>query len=144
MGATMDRNGDLGQHRTVDLDRGMYLIQYKSADDPAAPPKVIVSATSDQHGLELLLHPDAEQAVLWEPGSTLVVRAATTARLQIAVVPQLQNGSRAASVEVKSIRQGLPPQSPAHSAPRNTFDEFKLLAHVAGIGDVVVGSNEWV
>lgn len=146
VGAVMDRNRDLGQQRTVDLDRGLFLVQYKSADDEASPPKVVVSpASGHERSLELLLHPDADQGILWQPGSSLIVRVARAAQLQIAVVPQRQNGSRAASVEVKSVSQGTPPQ-----APQDEWDQerepgsFRLLAHVAGIGDVVVGPNEWI
>jgi hypothetical protein len=33
----MERDADLGQRKVVELDRGLFLVHYKSAGDEAAP-----------------------------------------------------------------------------------------------------------
>jgi hypothetical protein len=147
----LDRDKDLGQQKIVDLARGLFCVHYKSADDEASPPKVIVSpAPGDERKVELVLHPEAEEGVLWQPGSSLVLRMTSPAKLQVRVVPLRPNGSRAASVKFETLTQGTPP-------PVYRTDEvwdfgtdeagrsgLRLLGHVAGIGDVRVGPNEWI
>ncbi|MEO8883627.1 MAG: hypothetical protein ABI377_09500, partial [Devosia sp.] len=125
---------------------GLFLIQYQSADDDISPPKVLVSsAPGHENRVELVLHPDADQSVLWQPGTSLIARITAPARLHVTVTPQRPNGSRAASVKVESVTQGSPPQ-PHRSAPsrEGVSGDLQLLGHVAGMGDVVVGSNEWI
>jgi hypothetical protein len=142
----MDRSMDIGQQKVVDLGRGLFCVQYQSADDEMSPPKVVVSpAPGDERKVELLLHPDADRAVLWQPGSSLIVRTRSPAQLEVRVIPLRPNGSRAASVKFETLTQGTPTQS--HRDRKDQAletDGLRLLAHVAGIGDVVVGPNEWV
>jgi hypothetical protein len=144
----MNRGKDLGQQKIVDLDRGLFCIQYQSAEDEDSPPKVVVSvAPGNERQVELILHPDADQAVLWQPGSSLIVRAMSPAQLDIQVVALRPNGSKAASVKFERLSQGTP--TPTYRGfpdeyPTNGSDGLRLLGHVAGIGDVVVGSNEWL
>lgn len=146
----MDREKDPGQLKVVDLDRGLFHIQYQSADDEALPPKVMISPAPDhERRVELLLHPDADQATLWQPGSSLVVRTNSPAKLHIQVLPQRPNGSRAASVKFEPLTQGnAPSANPAASWDFETeqvnLSGLRVLGHVAGIGDVVVGPNEWI
>lgn len=142
----MDRSKDIGQQKVVDLDRGLFCIQYQSADDEMSPPKVVVSpAPGDERKVELILHPDADQAVLWQPGSSLIVRTISPAQLHVQVVPLRPNGSRAASVKFENLTQGTPTQSHRGRKDQDLETEgLRLLGHVAGIGDVVVGPNEWV
>jgi hypothetical protein len=142
----MDRNKDTGQQKVVDLDRGLFCVQYQSADDEASPPKVVISpAPADESKVDLILHPDADQAVLWQPGSSLVVRTSSSAQLSVQVLPLRPNGSKAAFVKFENLTQGTPP--PAHPHHNDRYletDGFRLLGHVAGMGDVIVGSNEWI
>jgi hypothetical protein len=144
----MDRNKDVGQqNKIINLDRGLFCVQYQSADDEASPPKVIVSPVAGHEGeIELFLHPDADQAVLWHPGASLIIRTNTAVRLHVQVVPLRQNGSKAAAVKFEPLTQGTPVYSASgeqDSAIESTHG-VRLLGHVAGIGDVVVGPNEWV
>jgi hypothetical protein len=142
----MDRGKDLGQQQVVDLDRGLFWIRYQSADDEISPPKVLVAAAPGHaDSVELVLHPDSNEAILWQPGSAVIARITDRARLHITVTPQRPNGSRAASVKVESVTQGTPPQS-ARSAPlhESSLGGIQLLAHVAGVGDVTVGPNQWI
>jgi len=142
----MDRSKDIGQQKVVDLDRGLFCIQYRSADDEASPPKVVVSpAPGDERKVELILHPDAEQAVLWQPGSSLIVRTSSSAQLSVQVVPVRPNGSKAASLKFENLTQGTPTQARRSRQNQDLETEgLRLLGHVAGRGDVVVGPNEWV
>ena len=142
----MDRSMDIGQQKVVDLGRGLFCVQYQSADDEMSPPKVVVSpAAGDERKVELILHPDADRAVLWQPGSSLIVRTRSPAQLEVQVIPLRPNGSRAASVKFETLTQGTPTQSHRGRKDQDLeTDGLRLLAHVAGIGDVVVGPNEWV
>jgi len=142
----MDRGKDLGQRKVVDLDRGLFRIHYESADDEASPPKVVIEAASGyERKVELVLHPDVDQAVLWQPGSSLIVRTSSPAQLDVQVVPLRPRGSRAASVKFENLTQGTPTQSHRGRKDQDLETEgLRLLGHVAGIGDVVVGPNEWV
>jgi hypothetical protein len=143
----MDRNKNIGQQKVIDIDRGLFCIQYQSADDEMSPPKVVISPVpGDERKVELILHPDAEEAVLWQPGSSLIVRTSSSARLNVQVVPLRPSGSKAASVKFENLTQGAPMQT---RRGRNHHQDLetqglRLLGHVAGIGDVVVGLNEWV
>lgn len=144
----MDRSKDFGrQHKLINLDRGLFCVQYQSANDEASPPKVIVSPASGQEQeVELFLHPDADQAVLWQPGASLIVRASAPVQLEVQVVPSRQNGSTAAAVKFEPLTQGTPDHDARdreNSSP-GIGSGMKLLGHVAGIGDVVVGPSEWL
>src|SRR5580704_16948768 len=97
------------QQKVVDLGKGLFCIQYKDAEDEASPPRVVVKPVSGhENNVELLLHPDANDSVLWRPGSSLVVRTTSSAKLQVEVIPLRANGSRAASVRVEPLTQGEP------------------------------------
>src|ERR1700722_1437941 len=143
----MDRNKDLGQRKVVDLDKGLFCVQYQSADDETSPPKVVVSPAAGHEGaVEFFLPPDADQAGLWQPGSSLIVRTNAAVQLHVQVAPLRQNGSKAAAVRFEPLTQGTPvylARAEQDSATDRTSG-VRLLGHVAGIGDVVVGPNEWV
>ena len=139
------------QRKTVDLDRGLFFVNYRSAEDPAAPPKVIVApARGDEGQFEFILHPDASEPTLWEPNSGFVIRARAPGRLQIEVLPMRPGGSRAAVVRIEPIQSGRIPavsrgrveSGRAGSAVKG--DGLKVLAHVAGIGDTTAGPNTWI
>jgi hypothetical protein len=147
----MNWDSEATQQKVVDLGKGLFCIQYKDAEDQASPPRVVVkSAPGHERSTELLLHPDANDSVLWRPGSSLVVRTTSAAKLQIEVVPLRPGGSRAASVRVEPLTQGEP--RAGHLANIDwdfdtraaTLDGLRVLGHVAGIGDVSVNANEWI
>lgn len=143
---------ELEHHKTVDLDRGLFFVNYKSAEDTTAPPKVAISAAEGhERAVQFILHPDATEPSLWAPNSGLVVRVDARARLNVQVVPARVGGSRAATVSIEPIQSGqLAPSTRTretlNTSPRNLLnaDTLKLLGHVAGIGDVVVGPNAWI
>src|SRR5262249_45358485 len=123
---------------------GLFLVNYKSAENASAPPKVSLSAAEGQ-AIEFILHPDATEPSLSRPNSALVVRANARARLQIEVLPTRAGGSRAATVAIEPIQSGELAKLEKTIRPSAlNIDAFKLLGHVAGIGDVAVGPNAWI
>src|SRR5262249_6014403 len=126
-------------------------VNYKSADDVAVPPRVAIAPVAGhERRMELILHPDATEAVLSEPNSALVVRVNSPGRLQVQVLPMRPGGSRAAVVSVEPIRSGRSANAAQDigdftpSSPSPILGDLKLMGHVAGIGDVAVGPNAWI
>jgi hypothetical protein len=138
------------QRKTIEIDRGLFLVRYAAAEDTTQPPSVTVTAdTESDRSVNFLLHPDHRDAVLWQPGACLVVRATAPGRLWVEVTPSHSNGSAVATVRIEPITQGratsLPsPQAKGQSGPFLDVSDFRVLGHVAGIGDVIVSANEWL
>ena len=66
----------MGQRRTTEIARGLFAVRYVGADDSAQPPRVKISAEPDSAAyVDVILHPDHEEAVLSQPGTCLIVRA---------------------------------------------------------------------
>ena len=133
------------QQKTLDMQRGLFLIKYESSEDTQHPPTVRVSADEGcESSIELILAPDAGGAVLWSPGATLVARAIRNARLRLVVAAAAPSGSTAARIQVVPLSQdpgGLREQE--LSAPLD-LTGFRVLGHVAGRGDVVVDADNWI
>ncbi len=141
---------DAEQQKVLKLDRGLFFINYKSADDSLSPPHVIVVPTEGhERRMEIILHPDATEPTLWKPNSGLVVRVNTPGTLQVQVQPTRPGGSRAAIVRVEQIQAGRTsaPADQSNDTGLHThvaIEGLKLLGHVAGRGDVVAGPNAWI
>lgn len=139
------------QRKMIEVNKGLFLIRYTSAEDEARPPKVeIFHDPTSVEDIELILHPDHEEAILWQPGSCLVVRATAPGKLALEVTSHRDGGSTAATVNIEPLTQGeagsrLPPaKKPRGGAIRADLDDLRILGHIAGIGDVSVGSQEWL
>jgi hypothetical protein len=139
----------LGQRRTVDVDRGLFLVRYLAATDEPWPPFVKVTpeqSSADQ--LSFVLHPDHDAALLSRPGTCLVVRAMRPGRLEIEVERSHENGSIAATINIEPLTQGDPVVGSerillAHEAPHNS-GELRVLGHVAGLGDIYASADAWL
>jgi hypothetical protein len=137
------------QRRIVDIDRGLFLVRYAAADDETSPPTVRVSSEprSDKN-INVVLHPDNKEAVLWRPGTCLVVRTTAPSKLLIEVTPLQHGGSVAATIRMEKVTQGEMPfgRSEHEGSIVSSYDvnDLRLLGHVASIGDVVVRANEWL
>lgn len=146
----MKRANGMAKRKLVDIDRGLFLVRYATADDDSEPPIVSVAIDpSDDEDATIILHPDAKEAVLYEPGAALMVRATTRVKLTVEVMPLRENGSTAASVKVEALTQGDALAASAQASPfdgssRINVDDLRVLGHVAGIGDVVVPAREWI
>jgi hypothetical protein len=134
-----------GQQKPLDLQKGLFLIRYDSAEDPSQPPKVGVTVDAMNAGnVEFLLPPEVEGPVLWSPGASLVLRIAAPTRLLVEVTPRSPGGSIAARIQSSQLStdpQGL--AWPEEGAPVDLSD-FRLLGHLAGRGDTLVGLGEWL
>jgi hypothetical protein len=138
----------VGKRKIVDVDRGLFLVRYAAAQDAAEPPKVSLSPEqSSEAGLAFFLHPDHREAVLWRPGSCVVLRAAARSRLVVDVAPVHDHGSSNATIRIEPLTQGEAPsrvtKNAAAAAPCDISD-FRVHGHVASIGDVVVEADEWL
>jgi hypothetical protein len=135
------------QKQTVAINRGLFLVRYAAAEDQAQPPKVMVApdATSNKD-ISFLLHPDHNEAVLWQPETCLVVRALAAGKLEVQVVPLQEGGSVAATVRIEPLNQGKAIQAPrkARRDIAQISGDFRILGHVSGLGDVLVKANEWL
>jgi hypothetical protein len=98
--------------KVVELERGLFSVVYRSADDRAFPPKVLVSAfPGSERDVEFLLHPDALDPTLWTPGASIVLRTKALSKIKVEIVAIRPDGSHAATVQLAPITQGLPPQA---------------------------------
>jgi hypothetical protein len=141
---------DAEQQKVVNLDRGLFFVNYRSAEDSLSPPHVTVApAEGHERRMEIILHPDATEPTLWEPNSGLVVRVNTPGTLQVQVQPMRQGGSQAAVVRIEPIQSGRTHLAAAQSEDlglhiNSATEGLKVLGHVAGRGDVIVGPNAWI
>jgi len=141
-----------GQRRTTEIARGLFAVRYVGAEDSAQPPIVKVTAepNSEAH-IDVILHPDNEEPVLSHPGTCLIVRAMMPGMLAIEVEPSRRDGSIAATVNIEPLIQGDATasatgtsQQPAARPVGGPAADIRILGHVAGIGDVYAGANEWL
>ena len=135
------------QKQTVAINRGLFLVRYAAAEDQAQPPKVMVAPdASSTKDISFLLHPDHNEAVLWQPETCLVVRALAAGKLDVQVVPMHEGGSVAATVRIEPLSQGkaMPAQKKVRGDVVQNSGDFRILGHVSGLGDVLVNANEWL
>jgi hypothetical protein len=106
--------------------------------------EVAVNPKHRRH-IELILNPEQGDGVLWQPGACLVVRATRSGQLLVEVTPSEAGGSRAATVKIETLTQGQPEIMSFDRAANDVdVERMNILGHVAGIGDVFVGPDEWI
>ena len=139
------------KRRLVDVEKGLFILCYDKADDERRPPSIeIIPKPASGGAIEFVLHPDNVEPILRRPGACLVVRASAPGKIEVAVTPADKNGSTAATVRIEPLNQGVAPEAKALrqiTAPtRNLGDaaDFRVLAHVAGIGDVESLADQWI
>jgi hypothetical protein len=135
------------QQQTVAIDRGLFLVRYAAAEDEARPPMVKISPDpASNKDTTFLLHPDHNEALLWQPETCLVVRASAPGKLAVQVIPMQEGGSVAATVRIEPLGQGkaASAQEKGRSNVPHDSGDFRILGHVAGSGDVVVNASEWL
>ena len=134
------------QQQTVAIKRGLFLVRYAAAEDEAQPPRVMVAADpASNKNISFHLHPDHDEAVLWQPQTCLVVRALAPGKLAVQVVPSQEGGSVAATVKIEPLNQGKKAtveKKARSNVPRD--GNLQILGHVSGLGDVLVNANEWL
>jgi hypothetical protein len=137
------------QQQTVAINRGLFVVRYAAAEDKILPPKVTVAPDhASSQNISFLLHPDHNEAVLWQPDSSLVVRATAAGKLSVEVTPTQEGGSAAATVKIEPLNQGqakpLYIREKAQKHLRSDAGNIRILGHLSGIGDVHVSANEWI
>jgi len=137
------------QQKTVEITRGLFLVRYAAAEDKGRPPIVrIVPEPASEQNITFVLHPDHREAVLWQPDACLVVRATTLGKLSIEVSPVKENGPVAATVRIEPLSQGQATSVPTQRSSLGDlsigWEDFRVLGHIASIGDVVVNAGEWL
>jgi len=138
--------GSSSQEKTLDVQRGLFLVKYDSSESANRPPRVSVAPDAEsENALELILSPDSVDATLWSPGASLVVRAVDRGRLKVVVEPAEPNGSTAARVSIAVLSDDpLGARESGLSPAALDLSNFRVLGHVAGIGDVTVSADDWV
>jgi hypothetical protein len=133
------------KQKTVTVNKGLSLLRYDAAEDVFSPPKVRISVESGSDGriALIVIGPKVSEAVLEEPGSYLVARAADVGKLRVAVVPARPGGSVAATIKLQSLSDQIGVSERRAPRPLDLGD-FRILGHVAKTGDVRVAPNEWI
>jgi hypothetical protein len=137
------------QQQTVAINRGLFLVRYASAEDATQPPRVMVSPDpASDKDIRIFLHPDHNEAVLWQPDTCLVVQAMAPGMLSVQVIPVRDDGSVAATVRIEPLSQGIAPSPSLKARNRSSIspdsDNLSILGHVSGIGDILVNSGQWL
>jgi hypothetical protein len=139
------------QTKSLEIQQGLFIIRYDTADDPLQPPRVTVS--TDSKSVRFVLPPGVDEPVLWSPGACLVVLANRGGRLEVAVSPAQPNGSVGARIKLVPLSNDPVAAREVSSTSADRFDasaerfdasRIQLLGHVAGIGDKVVRFGEWI
>src|SRR5438552_17429695 len=112
----MPRDSNTDQRKEVELNRGLFLVRYQSAEDEASPPRVrVFPAPGHERQIQIVTHPDSDPNTLWQPNTSLVVRANAAATLHAEVLAARANGSRNAAVRIEPINQGKDDEKPDSS-----------------------------
>jgi hypothetical protein len=161
------------QQKTVPISKGLHALVYESAVDMSAPPIARISVDSDNSGaVTLISEPEASGSVLDRPGTCLVIRAIEQAHIHVEIAPSRPDGSTAATIRLHNISRpsvgitpAAPPSKPAaamhnqassakvvpvqdkigsRQRAKRALPELRLVAHIAGAGDVRARAGEWV
>lgn len=140
---------DITQQKTIDLTRGLFLLRYNSAEDSISPPMVrVYPEHSSARNCQIIAAPDAADSALYSPEGALVVLVTQPARLVMEVTPQFPGGSVAANIKIEPLTAGRVPSrrpaSPFIEPPPVNVRDIRILAHVAGIGDVSETADKWI
>lgn len=134
------------KQKSLEIRRGLFLVRYEAADNPNDPPRFQISVDPAAAGnVELILPPEAIDAILWSPGACFVVRADQPGRLNVAVAPSHPNGSTAGRVQLIGLSNDPAGLQETQDPPGELdLSGFRLLGHVAGVGDVLVDCETWI
>src|SRR5882724_10599452 len=96
------------QFKTVEVESGLLLVRYATADDASRPPRISIMVNPRfRKDIKIVLSPDHQEATLWQPGSCLVVCATKPGELLVEVIPADAGGSTAATVKIETLTQGM-------------------------------------
>jgi hypothetical protein len=135
----------LPKKKTLDVERGLFLISYQSAESENAPPRVTVTVGPGGEGdVDFITAPDADGPILWSPGACMIARVHRKTQLLVVVSQDAIGGSTGAIVKVSAVSHDPGGMKFRQSIGGPNLSSFRLIGHVAGIGDVTVGPNDWI
>jgi hypothetical protein len=147
----------LSETKIYPLERGLFIVRYDEAADTASPPAIrVTSETAGEHQVAIITDPDAVYGVLSRPGDCLAVKALQRGAIRVEVEAQTPRGSVKATVKLERLRNGGSAHAdgfveveqkatPASTTDSDlTLDDFEIIGHVARLGDISVGANEWI
>lgn len=139
------------------LQRGLYVVRYEAAIDASQPPLVSILCEAGRN--EVILHPEQSRPTMSAPGQALVLRAMETGSVQVEISSAGALSTLDATLKFEPLRRdmapaGIPelpaigPAAPylaAAPAPMPAQPvAIQILGHVARLGDVNVGPDEWL
>jgi hypothetical protein len=135
------------------LQRGLYVLRYESSVDASRPPLVTVACEAGRN--EVILHPEQARATMSAPGQALVIRATESGNVQVEIASSASTGALDATLKFEQLRPdtgwpaGLAGGTSGFGEPATPYlaspaAKIQLLGHVARLGDVVVGPDEWL
>ncbi len=156
------------KEKSVALQRGLYLLRYESAPEHSQPPTVTVTCEAGRS--QAVLHPDQKRAVMTAPGQALVIRATEQGNISIelsgysdvrtldatlkfepllhdATVARFEGATGIANIGMAGTNMAAPAAAFVDPFPRQASPQLaplRLMGHVARIGDVAVGADEWL
>lgn len=145
----------------VDIREGLYVVQYRRAEDTANPPTVTVEPLRRPNpAIDILMPPGLYDDLLREPGTSLVIRSDGPGQVAVIVSPSRPGGSVAAEVSVMLIDDLIAraldnlaaaeqPSGAARPAAGRAKPPAKApatvnLMHVSGRGDVQTDPGAWM
>jgi len=134
------------REKVVSLERGLYIVRYESANDTFSPPTLSIEVPAC---VTPVLHPDQQSKDLSKPGSALVLRVLDTCNISLVLRAQMAGGSLKATLKVERLCAQEDGNAAATALPAAALiDErrrgLRVIGHVARIGDIEVGPDEWI
>ncbi len=133
------------KQKSFALQRGLYVLRYESAADAAHPPVVMVICEPGRN--EVILHPEQTRATMSAPGQALVIRAAGSGNVQVEIASTGHVSTLDVTLKFEPLRRDSGGPGGLMSAPQPARDRLagiQIISHVARLGDVVAGLDQWL
>ena len=136
------------KQKSFALQRGLYVLRYESAADPSQPPVVTVVCEAGRN--EVILHPEQARATMSAPGQALVIRANESGGVQVEIASSGHASTLDVTLKFEPLKRdaggpvGFGIAAQAVAPQRDTLAGLQVLGHVARLGDVTVGPDQWL
>jgi hypothetical protein len=141
------------KHKSFVLQRGLYVLRYETSADVTQPPLVTVICEAGRN--EVIPHPEPARSTMSAPGQALVIRANETGNVKVEISSSASASTLDATLKFELLRPdtggpagmkigatGFGDPAVPYVAPPTA--NIQLLGHVARLGDVTVGGDEWL
>jgi hypothetical protein len=85
----------------IELERGLYIVRYQTADNNLSPPSVRVICQPPSNSV--VYHPDRRDSMLREPGAAVIVRSVSSSTLVVHITNQEASGELTVEVAVETL-----------------------------------------